>query len=135
MPLHPGVYAELLGERLRRHGVRVWLINTGWSGGPYGTGQRIRLAHTRRMVRAALEGELEGVETVDDPVFGLAVPRRVEGVPDGLLRPRDTWADPAAYDAKAAELAEMFGRNFEQFADGVGEAVRAAGPRVGAATG
>jgi phosphoenolpyruvate carboxykinase (ATP) len=134
MPLHPGVYAELLGERLRRHDARVWLINTGWSGGPYGTGERIRLKHTRRMVHAALSGELAGLETVDDPFFGVAVPRRVEGVPDELLRPRDTWDDPAAYDAKAGELAEMFGRNFEQFAAGVGEAVRAAGPRVGAAT-
>jgi phosphoenolpyruvate carboxykinase (ATP) len=133
MPLHPGVYAELLGERLRRHRAGVWLINTGWSGGPYGEGDRIELRHTRRMVHAALGGELDGVETVEDPVFGLAVPRRVEGVPDELLRPRDTWADPARYDAKAAELAEMFARNFEQFADGVSAEIRAAGPRVGAA--
>ncbi|HEX6201927.1 MAG TPA: phosphoenolpyruvate carboxykinase (ATP) [Thermoanaerobaculia bacterium] len=135
MPLHPGVYAELLGERIRRHRARVWLINTGWSGGPYGEGERIRLRYTRRMVHAAIDGELEGVETVEDPVFGLAVPKRVEGVPDDLLRPRSTWADPARYDAKAVELAEMFAKNFEQFAGGVSEAVRAAGPRVGAAAG
>ncbi|HEX2163646.1 MAG TPA: phosphoenolpyruvate carboxykinase (ATP) [Thermoanaerobaculia bacterium] len=133
MPLHPGVYARLLGERIRRHGARVWLINTGWSGGPYGEGQRIKLRHTRRMVQAALAGELDGVETAEDPVFGLAVPKRVEGVPDELLRPRQTWGDPARYDAKAAELAEMFVRNFEQFVGGVSDAVRAAGPRVGAA--
>jgi phosphoenolpyruvate carboxykinase (ATP) len=135
MPLHPGVYAELLGERIRRHRARVWLINTGWSGGPYGEGERIRLRYTRRMVHAALDGELEGVEAVEDPVFGLVVPKRVEGVPDDLLRPRSTWGDPARYDAKAVELAEMFAKNFEQFAGGVSEAVRAAGPRVGAAAG
>ena len=133
MPLHPGVYAGLLGERIRRHGAKVWLINTGWTGGPYGTGERIKLRYTRRMVAAALSGELDGVETLEDPVFGLAVPRRVEGVPDGLLVPRETWDDPEAYDAKAASLAEMFARNFEQFAGGVDEAVRAAGPRQGAA--
>ena len=133
MPLHPGVYAGLLGERIRRHGAKVWLINTGWTGGPYGTGERIELRYTRRMVAAALSGELDGVETLEDPVFGLAVPRRVEGVPDGLLVPRETWDDPEAYDAKAASLAEMFARNFEQFAGGVDEAVRAAGPRQGAA--
>jgi len=132
MPLHPGVYAELLGEKIRRHGAKVWLVNTGWTGGPYGTGRRIELRHTRRMVAAALAGELDGVETVEDPVFGLAVPRRVDGVPDGLLVPRDTWSEPEAYDAKAASLAEMFARNFEQFAGGVDEAVRAAGPRQGA---
>ena len=132
MPLHPGVYAELLGEKIRRHGAKVWLVNTGWTGGPYGTGRRIELRHTRRMVAAALAGELDGVETVEDPVFGLAVPRRVDGVPDGLLVPRDTWSEPEAYDAKAASLAEMFARNFEQFAEGVDEAVRAAGPRQGA---
>jgi phosphoenolpyruvate carboxykinase (ATP) len=132
MPLHPGVYAGLLGERLRRHGAGVWLVNTGWSGGPYGEGERIELRHTRRMVHAALAGELDGVETVEDPVFGLAVPKRVEGVPGELLRPRETWADPARYDAKAAELAEMFAKNFEQFADGVSAEIRAAGPRVGA---
>jgi len=132
MPLHPGVYAELLGERIRRHGARVWLVNTGWTGGPYGTGERIELRYTRRMIAAALHGELDGVETGEDPVFGLAVPRRIEGVPDGLLVPRGTWDDPEAYDAKASSLAEMFASNFEQFADGVDEAVRAAGPRQGA---
>jgi len=135
MPLHPGAYAHLLGEKIRRHGARVWLVNTGWTGGPYGVGSRMKLAHTRRMVRAALHGELDDVPTVEDPVFGLAVPRQVPGVPDGVLQPRQTWKDPQAYDAKAQELAEMFARNFEQFADGVSAEIRAAGPRQGAAAG
>jgi len=130
MPLHPGVYAEMLGEKMRRHGARAWLINTGWTGGPHGTGHRIALSHTRRMVRAALSGELEDAETAPDPVFGLAVPRQVKGVPDALLHPRDTWSDPAAYDRRAAELARMFADNFEKYAEGVDVAVRAAGPRV-----
>jgi phosphoenolpyruvate carboxykinase (ATP) len=128
MPRHPGVYAELLGARIAEHGARVWLINTGWTGGPYGTGKRMKLAHTRRMVRAALAGELDEVATATDPYFGLAIPERVEGVPPEVLRPRDTWADPAAYDAKAAELAAMFESNFAAYADGVSAAVAAAGP-------
>ncbi len=128
MPLHPGVYAKLLGEKIARHGARVWLINTGWTGGPYGTGRRIKLAYTRRMVDAALGGELDGVSTATDPVFGLAVPERVTGVPAELLAPRHTWADRAAYDAKARELAAMFRSNFEKYADGVSEEIRAAGP-------
>ena len=129
LPLHPGVYAEMLGRKLERHGAEVWLVNTGWTGGPYGTGSRIRLGYTRRMVRAALGSELEGVETRTDTVFGLAVPRHVEGVPDELLQPRATWEDPAAYDTQAASLAAMFRRHFEPFAADVDEAVRAAGPR------
>ncbi len=91
LPLHPGVYAKMLGEKLAEHGVRVWLLNTGWTGGPYGVGQRIKLAYTRRMVTAALTGELDGVETWTDPIFGLDVPTRIEGVPDKLLHPRETW--------------------------------------------
>ena len=129
MPLHPGEYAELLGEKIRRQGSRVWLVNTGWTGGPYGVGRRMKLAHTRRMVRAALNGELDDVATVEDPVFGLAVPKEVPGVPSEVLNPRSTWDDAEAYDAKARQLAEMFDRNFQQFADGVSDEVRAAGPR------
>ena len=129
MPLHPGVYAEMLGEKIARHGARVWLVNTGWTGGPHGVGERIRLPLTRRMVNAALAGELDEVETRADPVFGLAVPTAVEGVPVELLEPRRTWTDPAAYDEKAARLAEMFAENFEQFADGVSDEIREAGPR------
>ena len=128
MPLHPGVYAEMLGDRLRRHGARVWLINTGWTGGPHGVGSRIRLGHTRRMVTAALSGGLDDIEMSADPVFRLEIPRAVEGVPSELLRPRATWEDGAAYDERAAELAAMFRENFEQYADGVSEEVGAAGP-------
>jgi len=129
LPLHPGVYAGMLGEKLKRHEARVWLLNTGWTGGPCGVGQRIKLAFTRRMVTAALSGELDGVETWMDPIFGLNVPVRVEGVPDKLLRPRETWQSPADYDARAGKLADMFADNFEKYESGVSEAVKAAGPR------
>jgi phosphoenolpyruvate carboxykinase (ATP) len=129
LPLHPSVYAGMLGDRLTRHRARVWLINTGWTGGPHGVGQRIKLGFTRRMVHAALGGELDGVATWTDPIFGLAVPQRVEGVPDGVLRPRESWKSPADYDEKAAQLADMFAANFEKYESGVGEAVKAAGPR------
>ena len=129
IPLHPGVYAEMLGDKLREHGARVWLVNTGWTGGPYGEGSRMKLAYTRAMVRAALAGELDEVETATAPFFGLQIPTRVPGVPAEVLNPRDTWADPAAYDARAAELAEAFRTNFERFADRVPESVRNAGPK------
>ena len=128
MPRHPGVYAAALGERLRRHGARAWLINTGWTGGPYGVGSRLSLGHTRRIVRAVVGGELDKVATRTDPVFGLAVPERVAGVPEELLTPRRTWADPAAFDERAGRLAGMFRDNFAQFADGVSAAVADAGP-------
>ena len=120
----------MLAERLEDHDVPVWLVNTGWTGGPYGTGERMRIDHTRTMVRAALSGALDDVEYEDDPTFGIAVPTTVPGVPSKVLRPRSTWADPAAYDEKARELAHMFAENFEDYADGVSKAVRAAGPRV-----
>jgi len=129
LPLHPGVYAGMLGERLERYGVKVWLVNTGWTGGPYGLGHRIALGHTRRMVRAALSGELDGVEMREDPIFGFEVPTRIEGIPEPLLTPSKTWDDPAAYDRQAEKLAQMFRDNFKKFADGVSEAVRQAGPR------
>jgi phosphoenolpyruvate carboxykinase (ATP) len=128
LPLHPGVYAKMLGENLAQHNVRVWLLNTGWTGGPYGTGQRIKLGFTRRMVTAALTGELDGVDTWTDPIFGLAVPTHIEGVPDKLLHPRDTWQSPAEYDAKASKLADLFAENFKKYESGVDEAVKAAGP-------
>lgn len=130
LPLHPGVYAEMLGDRIRRHESRVWLVNTGWSGGPYGTGRRMKLSLTRRLVSAALAGELDQVEMVPDPTFGVAVPVRVPGVPDEVLRPRLTWTDPSAYDRAAARLAGMFHAEFAKFADGVSAEIRAAGPRV-----
>jgi phosphoenolpyruvate carboxykinase (ATP) len=129
LPLHPGTYAEMLGERLERHGARVWLVNTGWTGGPYGVGSRIKLAYTRRMVTAILAGELDSVETVTDPFFGLAVPTHVPDVPDAVLDARASWKSTADYDAKATQLADMFADNFEKYESGVTEAVKAAGPR------
>jgi phosphoenolpyruvate carboxykinase (ATP) len=130
LPRHPGEYAAMLAERLEAHDVPVWLVNTGWTGGPYGTGERMRIDHTRTMVRAALSGALADVEYETDPIFGVEVPTSVPGVPSEVLRPRGTWADGAAYDEKARELAEMFAENFEAYADGVSDAVRAAGPSV-----
>ena len=128
MVLPPSRYAEMLGERIEATGARVFLVNTGWTGGPYGTGERMKLAHTRRMVDAALAGELDSVETTTEPVFGLEVPVAIEGVPDAVLQPRETWADTAAYDAKARQLAEMFADNFEKYRENVSEDVRQAGP-------
>ncbi len=130
MPLHPRRYAELLGERIKRHGSRVWLINTGWSGGPYGTGKRIAIPHTRGMVNAALDGRLDRVATWHDPVFGVEVPVSCPGVPAELLRPRDTWKDAVAYDAQASKLAHMFHDNFRKFSDEAGEAISRAGPEA-----
>lgn len=130
LPLHPRVYAEMLGERIARHKVRCWLVNTGWTGGPYGTGKRMPLKFTREMIRAALAGELDNVPTRREPVFGFAVPQHVPGVPDKLLDPRGTWSNPSAYDERAAQLAALFRKNFEQFAGSVSSAVREAGPRA-----
>jgi len=130
LPRHPGVYAAMLAERLEQHDAPVWLVNTGWTGGPYGIGTRMAIDHTRTMVRAALSGALDGVVSETDPIFGVEVPTAVPGVPSEILRPRGTWPDPAAYDAKARELAAMFAENFEDYADGVSAAVRDAGPRI-----
>ncbi len=128
MPLHPRRYAELLGERITRHGVNVWLINTGWSGGAYGTGSRIEIPHTRAMVNAALDGKLNDVPVSADPVFGLAIPDHCPGVPGELLKPRTNWPDKAAYDTQAAKLAAMFDENFRKYADEVPATISAAGP-------
>jgi phosphoenolpyruvate carboxykinase (ATP) len=130
LPLHPSVYAGMLGERIARHDVRVWLVNTGWTGGPYGAGSRMKLPYTRAMVAAALAGTLDDVPTQTDPVFGLEVPMAVPGVPGELLTPRRTWSDPAAYDAQARKLATMFRENFEQYRPAVPEEVAKAGPRA-----
>ncbi len=119
----------MLGERLREHDSRVWLVNTGWSGGAYGVGKRMKLSFTRAMVRAALAGEIDGVATNTDPIFGLAVPETVPGVPTEVLHARGTWADPAAYDEQAKKLAGMFQKNFERFADHVSKEIQEAGPR------
>jgi phosphoenolpyruvate carboxykinase (ATP) len=129
LPLHPGVYADLLGQRIAEHGSRVWLVNTGWTGGPYGVGSRMKLSHTRAMVRAALAGQLDEVETTESPFFRLQIPTEIPGVPSEVLIPRNTWADKDAFDKQARELADKFIANFEQFADRVPEAVRTAGPK------
>jgi len=132
LPLHPGRYAKLLGEKIQKHRVNVWLINTGWSGGPYGVGRRIELRYTRAMIRAILDGSLADVEMRQDPTFGLHVPVHVPGVPDEVLNPRETWEDKEAYDAQAQMLAHLFAENFKNYADLVSEEVLAAGPTVAA---
>jgi phosphoenolpyruvate carboxykinase (ATP) len=125
---HPTKYAKMLGGLLHRHAARVWLINTGWSGGAYGTGKRIKLSYTRAIARAALAGELDDVQTETDPIFGLAVPVEIKGVPSKVLNPRSTWPDPSAYDAQARKLAAMFRENFETFGS-VEPAIKNAGPK------
>ena len=126
---HPTKYAEMFGQLLREHGSKVWLVNTGWSGGAFGVGKRMKLAHTRAMVEAALSGALDSAELRTDPVFGLAVPTEVPNIPTEVLDPRGTWPDPAGYDAQAKKLSEMFRSNFEKF-PGASEAIRNAGPRA-----
>ena len=128
LPLPPGVYAKLLGEKLEQHDAQCWLVNTGWTGGAYGVGERMKLGYTRAMVHAALRGLLDEVDTRVDPVFGLHVPTHVRGVPEEVLNPRGTWKDPAAYDRAAANLAGMFKENFKKFEAEVSDAVRKAGP-------
>lgn len=127
---HPFEYAKMLGDRLREHGSSCFLVNTGWTGGPYGTGKRIDLPHTRAMLRAALAGELDDVETFTDPFFGLHVPKHIDDVPDEILNPRDTWEDKDAYDKKARELTRMFADNFERYADEASREVIEAGPTL-----
>ncbi len=130
MALAPAVYAEMLGERIQKHGSKCWLVNTGWIGGPYGVGRRIDIPHTRAMVRAILSGELDDVPTRPDPVFGLSVPTHCPGVPDHLLDPRANWTDKTAYDVQAQRLAELFRGNFRQFEGQAPREVLAAGPRT-----
>jgi phosphoenolpyruvate carboxykinase (ATP) len=130
MALPPTVYSKMLGERIAQHSVKVWLVNTGWTGGGYGIGTRMRLSSTRAMIRAALSGRLDDVKYELDPVFNIDVPTECPGVAPEILRPRDTWPDPAAYDAQAARLARMFVENFSSFEDAAAAEVRAAGPRV-----
>ncbi len=125
----PAEYAQMLGERIREHDAKCWLVNTGWTGGPYGTGSRFKLAHTRAIVNAILRGDLDETETRPDPYFGLRVPTSVPGVPAEILTPSETWEDREAYAAQAHKLQEMFARNFEKYADSVSEEIREAGPR------
>ncbi|MDX6269874.1 MAG: phosphoenolpyruvate carboxykinase [Acidobacteriota bacterium] len=130
MVLHPGTYAKLLGEKLKEHKANCWLVNTGWSGGPYGEGQRMKIKYTRAMIRAILNGSLAEVETQPDPIFGVGVPVSCPEVPAEVLSPRNTWKDPEAYDHKAKELAERFNQNFTKYADGVSPEVRAVAPKA-----
>ncbi len=127
---HPTKYAQMLGELLQAHDATVWLVNTGWTGGPAGVGSRMKLGYTRAMVQALLRGELAHAPTETDPVFGLHVPTEIPGVPSAVLRPRETWSDKAAYDAQARKLATMFRENFKKFEKAAGNEVAAAGPRA-----
>ena len=131
LPLHPTKYAEMLGAKIAESDVKVWLINTGWSGGEYGTGSRIKLKYTRAMITAALEGKLDNVEYTTHDVFGLAMPNECENVPTEILSPKNTWADKAAYDAKANSLATKFVANFKQFESAANEEIMAAAPKTG----
>ena len=126
----PGKYAELLSERLARHKAKCWLINTGWTGGAYGVGSRIKLKHTRAIIDAVHNGTLDKVEMTTDPIFGVSVPRAVPGVPDDVLDPQKTWSDPAVYKQSARKLAQLFHDNFQDYADMVGKEAREAGPRI-----
>ncbi len=126
MPRHPSEYAKLLGEKIARHGAKCWLVNTGWSGGAYGTGERMKIVHTRAMIRAALDGRLAEVATSADPNFGLHIPEACPEVPGEVLNPKSTWADKSAYDATARELTGRFEKNFTQFEAYVDDKVKAA---------
>jgi len=130
MPLHPGVYAKMLAEKIKASGANVWLVNTGWSGGEYGTGDRIKLKYTRAMIHAALDGGFDGVTYENHDVFGLAVPNSCPNVPDEILNPRNTWNDKDAYDKKANLLASKFIDNFKQFESGVSAEILNAAPKV-----
>ncbi len=130
MALHPTVYAKLLGKKIEEHNSSCWLINTGWSGGPYGVGERVKIKYTRAMLNAALSGKLDEVETAEDPVFGLHVPLSVPGVPDEILNPKNTWEDKEAYDKAAKNLAQMFIDNFRDFETDVSDDIKNAGPKV-----
>ncbi|NCI45703.1 phosphoenolpyruvate carboxykinase (ATP) [Sediminibacterium soli] len=130
LPLHPGKYAGMLGENMRAHKVNVWMINTGWTGGCYGTGHRIKLGYTRAMITAALSGALNSAAFIIHPVFGMEMPVACAGVPKEILDPRSTWTDPAAYDAQAKDLAQQFVQNFQKYASGVSEEILQAAPKV-----
>jgi phosphoenolpyruvate carboxykinase (ATP) len=130
LPLHPGKYAEMLGNKMKEHEVNVWMINTGWSGGAYGVGHRIKLAYTRAMISAVLNGSMDNVDFTQHPVFGMRIPTSCPEVPSKILDPRSTWADPAAYDAKSRDLAQQFIQNFEKYAAGVTDEIRMAAPKI-----
>lgn len=130
LPLHPGFYAKMLGEKMREHKVNVWMINTGWSGGAYGVGNRMKLSYTRAMITAALNGELNNVAFEAHPIFGMMMPKTCPNVPSEILNPKLTWANQNEYDATAKKLAEMFINNFEKYAANVEDEILAAAPKV-----
>ena len=130
LPLHPGFYAEMLGKKMNQHHVHVWMINTGWSGGGYGIGNRMKLGYTRAMITAVLNGELDNVEYEMHPIFKMEMPKSCPGVPSELLKPRNTWSDKEEYDKKAHELATHFIKNFEKFKSGVSQEILDAAPVV-----
>jgi phosphoenolpyruvate carboxykinase (ATP) len=130
MVWHPSKYAELLADRMRTHGAETWLINTGLTGGAYGTGERMSLKVTRAIIDAIHDGSLADVPTETDPVFGFEVPTECPGVPDEILQPRNTWDDPAAYDEAREKLAKRFAENFKKFEEGASEEIKQAGPSV-----
>jgi len=128
LPMHPTTYAEMLGSKIAKHGAQVWLVNTGWTGGPYGVGHRMKIAHTRAMITAALEGKLADSRLEQDPIFKVGVPEQVPGVPKDVLSPRSTWSDKGGYDKQAKDLAGRFRSNFEQYEAQAPKEVGAAGP-------
>ena len=130
MPMHPGVYADLLSAKMAEHGSTAWLINTGWSGGAYGEGSRMKIKYTRAMLNAALDGDLDNVEYIVDDRFGFEIPTSCPGVPSEVLIPKKTWADGNAYDTAADKLAGMFNENFRRYSDGVSDAVNASSPKI-----
>ncbi len=130
LPLHPGKYAEMLGEKMRSQDVRVWLINTGWTGGPYGVGSRIKLGYTRALISAVLEEKLDMENSELFPVFNFRIPKHCEGIPDNLLNPVKTWADQNNFIGKAEDLARLFIENFKKYADGISSEIKAAAPAI-----
>ena len=130
LPLHPGFYAKMLGEKMREHKVNVWMINTGWSGGAYGVGKRMKLSYTRAMITAALNGELDNVEFEAHPIFGMMMPKTCPNVPKEILHPKFTWENRDDYDVTAKKLAQMFINNFEKYAAEVDDEILAAAPKA-----
>ena len=130
LPLHPTKYAEMLGDKMTKYNTNVWLVNTGWSGGGYGVGNRMKLRYTRAMITAALTGQLNDVKYTEHPIFGVLMPGTCPNVPDEVLNPKDTWADKVAYDNKANDLAKKFNSNFKKFEDQANEEILSAAPKV-----
>lgn len=128
MPLHPTAYAEMLSDKMQKAGVNVWLVNTGWTGGPYGVGNRMKLKYTRAMITAALQGDLNGVAYEKHPIFGLDVPQECTNVPSEILNPKTTWKNKKAYDIQARELAASFKDNFAKFREYANEEILAGAP-------